>query len=232
MPQRLHDVISPNSDHFQHVGQQTFMTTAHSQQWCGGHPVPRADGAETVTGSAQSGTDPGIRTFPGHEPVPRIVGVLAVLLLAGCSSQPAAAPPTERSPITEFLTIGYRNSHHHAFAGALDSRSPDATVLHPESVTFISPNVGWVLGLTLCGGSSCLRLATTADAGTSWSWVAGADLPAISPTSDWELRFANSEDGWISGSHLYSTHDGGRTWAQVALPGVGPNASVDALEFR
>jgi hypothetical protein len=59
VPQRLHDVTSPNSDHFQHVGQQTFMTTAHSQQWCGGHPVPRADGADTVTGSAQSGTDPG-----------------------------------------------------------------------------------------------------------------------------------------------------------------------------
>jgi hypothetical protein len=31
VPQRLQDITVPNSDHFQHVGQQTFMTTAHSQ---------------------------------------------------------------------------------------------------------------------------------------------------------------------------------------------------------
>lgn len=162
---------------------------------------------------------------------PRVVGVLAVLLLAGCSSQPAVTPPTGTITPSQISSPSAT-----ATPATTPSPAPStaavltATVLHPESVTFISPNVGWVLGLTLCGGSSCLRLATTADAGTSWSWVAGADLPAISPTSDWELRFANSEDGWISGSHLYSTHDGGRTWAQVALPGVGPNASVDALE--
>jgi len=31
VPQRLHDITVPSSDHFQHVGQQTFMTTAHSR---------------------------------------------------------------------------------------------------------------------------------------------------------------------------------------------------------
>jgi hypothetical protein len=102
--------------------------------------------------------------------------------------------------------------------------------LHPESVTFISPDVGWVLGLSLCGSVSCIRLATTTDAGTVWKWVTGATLPAISPTSPWEIRFADSADGWISGSHLYSTHNGGLTWAQVSFPGVSASASVGALE--
>jgi hypothetical protein len=87
-----------------------------------------------------------------------------------------------------------------------------------------------VLGLSLCGTSSCLRLATTTDAGASWTWVVGTVLPAISPASEWELRFADSDDGWISGTHLYATHNGGRTWAAVAFPGLGANASVDALE--
>ena len=31
VPQRLHDITVLNSVHFQQVGQQTFMTIAHSQ---------------------------------------------------------------------------------------------------------------------------------------------------------------------------------------------------------
>ena len=55
VPQRLQDITVPNSDHLQHVGQQTFMTTAHSQQRGAPNQASCADGAGTVTGSAQSG---------------------------------------------------------------------------------------------------------------------------------------------------------------------------------
>jgi hypothetical protein len=55
VPQRLQDITAPNSDHFQHVGQQTFMTTAHSHQPDATGRSPSVDGAETVTGSAQIG---------------------------------------------------------------------------------------------------------------------------------------------------------------------------------
>ena len=55
MPQRLQDITAPNSDHFQHVGQQSFMTTAHSHQPDATGRAPSVDGAETVTGSAQIG---------------------------------------------------------------------------------------------------------------------------------------------------------------------------------
>jgi hypothetical protein len=46
VPQRLHNITVPNSVHFQQVGQQTFMTTAHSQQGrnggrCRSWTVPR-----------------------------------------------------------------------------------------------------------------------------------------------------------------------------------------------
>ncbi len=53
VPHFLHDITVPSSVHFQHVGQQTFMTTAHSHQRnrCGG--APSRDGAMTVTCPAQ-----------------------------------------------------------------------------------------------------------------------------------------------------------------------------------
>jgi photosystem II stability/assembly factor-like uncharacterized protein len=32
------------------------------------------------------------------------------------------------------------------------------------------------------------------------------------------VQFANNDDGWLYGNALYSTHDGGKSWTQVALP--------------
>jgi hypothetical protein len=45
-----------------------------------------------------------------------------------------------------------------------------------------------------------------------------------------EVRFADLEDGWVVGSDLWATHDGGVHWDRVTLPGVGPNAGAVALE--
>ena len=52
VPQRLQDITDPDSVHFQQVGQQTFMTTAHSHQRPQAGGGPSTDGARTVTGSA------------------------------------------------------------------------------------------------------------------------------------------------------------------------------------
>ncbi|MGH7640872.1 MAG: WD40/YVTN/BNR-like repeat-containing protein [Candidatus Dormibacteria bacterium] len=45
-----------------------------------------------------------------------------------------------------------------------------------------------------------------------------------------QIRFANSEDGWAFDPALWSTEDGGATWARVNLPGVAANAIVQSLE--
>jgi hypothetical protein len=103
--------------------------------------------------------------------------------------------------------------------------------LRPESVTFVAPDVGWVLGLSLCGEAPCLRLAKTVDGGTVWTWVTTASLSALPTVTQWRLRFADSQDGWISGPLLFATHDAGRTWTRVAFPGAGsPGGAVAALE--
>jgi photosystem II stability/assembly factor-like uncharacterized protein len=127
---------------------------------------------------------------------------------------------------------------------------------HPLSVTFVSLNQGWSLGIGPCKATgACLALAETADAGRTWSQeplparlVAAADrpvtngLPAGKPGYvrlpavlyggyGLNVRFATSSDGWIWGglpvspsavqAELWSTHDGGATWHQLAvLPGT------------
>ena len=106
-----------------------------------------------------------------------------------------------------------------------------STTVHPESVTFISPDDGWVLGLSMCGPAICLRLAKTVDAAKSWAWVMTDDLSTMSASAQWQLRFADSEDGWISGPALYATHDGGLIWSRIQLAALnGSDSSVGALE--
>ncbi len=88
-------------------------------------------------------------------------------------------------------------------------------------MTFVSPAAGLVLGLSLCGGVACLRLAVTADSGARWSLVPADGLAILDATQRWQVRFADASDGWISGGRLLATHDGGRSWHEVHLPGLG-----------
>jgi len=158
----------------------------------------------------------------------RLGGLAAMVLLAGCSTPIVhrATPPATASPAPSITPA----------PSATPSSTPTTVALtagsvHPESITFISPDVGWVLGISGCGDSSCLRLARTADAGRAWTWVTSTGLSALSTVTQWRVRFADSENGWISGPLLFATHDAGSTWTRVAFPGEGSSgASVDALE--
>ena len=107
----------------------------------------------------------------------------------------------------------------------------------PVSVTFVSPDEGWVLGSTSCGKVSCAVIARTLDGGRTWTAQAA---PPTNVTDIWEigamampgvggLRFADPLDGWAFGPDLFATHDGGLTWRQLAVPG-GAGAQVWALE--
>ena len=151
-----------------------------------------------------------------------------MVLLAGCSTPIVhrATPPATASPAPSITPAPCATPSSTPTTVALTAGS-----VHPESITFISPDVGWVLGISGCGDSSCLRLARTADAGRAWTWVTSTGLSALSTVTQWRVRFADSENGWISGPLLFATHDAGSTWTRVAFPGEGSSgASVDALE--
>ena len=104
-----------------------------------------------------------------------------------------------------------------------------------SSVTFVSPEEGWVLGGQHCNGSFlCLGLMRTENDGKTWTSVTPppTHLNYIEQTSGGvsQVRFANSQDGWAFDPELWTTHDGGATWSQIVLPGVSADAIVASLE--
>ncbi len=162
-----------------------------------------------------------------------LLATIAAMLLSGCSTP--TRPPTPTTSPTAFIATPELAT---PTPTPTATPSPTATttgltstIVDPKSVTFISPEDGWVLGLSMCGTASCLRLAKTGDAGKTWTWVNSDNVSTISPSDQWHIRFADGENGWISGPALYSTHDAGLIWTRVALTALdGLNASVGALE--
>ena len=162
--------------------------------------------------------------LPGLTPVRRASGIIAAMLLsvalaAACSpTTPAAVPSTPMTPRpTEPRT---------------PLTMPPITDFLLQSVSFISPTTGWVLGESPCSAGRCFSMFDTSDGGTSWNVVTAPPF-SVSPSSysfdSASIAFADADDGWAydtsetqagggTGDQLFSTHDGGRRWEPVSLP--------------
>jgi photosystem II stability/assembly factor-like uncharacterized protein len=102
------------------------------------------------------------------------------------------------------------------------SVSTVAVTFDPISVTAISTNSYWVLGSTACAAQRCAALAHTTDGGATFTRLGrtsdGSPMPPIVTTVEdgttvRDVRFGDTENGWMYGGALYTTHDGGATWA-------------------
>ena len=111
-----------------------------------------------------------------------------------------------------------------------------------QSVSFISPTTGWVFGESPCSLGRCFALFDTSDGGTSWNAATSPPF-SVSPSSpsfdSATIAFADARDGWSfdtsetqvgggTGDQLFSTHDGGTSWAPVTL-GNGDQSRVSAM---
>ena len=114
--------------------------------------------------------------------------------------------------------------------------SPDAIPpdFQPLSVTFVSADMGWVLGSAGCGSNTCPVIVRTLDGGRTWTRIT-APQTSLDVTGEFQggtgisgLRFADALDGWAYGPGLWATHDGGKTWKQISIPGLA--GGVAALE--
>jgi hypothetical protein len=80
-----------------------------------------------------------------------------------------------------------------------------------------------VLGSVPCGTRDCPAIATTTDGGIAFQSLpapGGPFGPGLnSPPAAGSIRFADSADGWVFGPALYATHDRGRHWTAIPLPG-------------
>jgi hypothetical protein len=126
-----------------------------------------------------------------------------------------------------------------ASASPVPPATPSASTallgLSPASVTFVSPNDGWVLGTGSCSGAPCAAIRRTADGGRTWAAVSAPHAaivpggyqgaPGISG-----IRFADARNGWAFGPDLWATHDGGATWARLTIAGLPADAAIVALE--
>lgn len=108
------------------------------------------------------------------------------------------------------------------------------------SVTFVSADDGWLLGNAWCDGTECATIVRTLDGGATWASIPAPIFSGVPVRpmggGTFRIRFANTLDGWVSGSwglgapNLWATHDGGATWHSVTLPGAGADTPVMALE--
>jgi photosystem II stability/assembly factor-like uncharacterized protein len=159
----------------------------------------------------------------------------AVWLLAACSPTPAgitsSAKPTSNATPTSSGTPFLQKPP----APSLNVTPLPAGTFSVSSVTFVSPQEGWVLGGQHCNGSFlCLGLMRTEDGGKTWASATSppTHLNYIEQQSGGvsQIRFANSQGGWAFDPELWTTDDGGATWSQIVLPGVSADAIVASLE--
>ena len=92
-----------------------------------------------------------------------------------------------------------------------------------QSLSWISPTQGWMLGVGPCTVSTCTTVVGTTDGGGTWNTLGtlNASLTLEQETGVTEVRFADALHGWAFWPALWRTRDGGATWKKQRPPGGG-----------
>lgn len=94
-----------------------------------------------------------------------------------------------------------------------------------NSITWLSPVQGWILGAAPCGTKTCTDVIGTTNGGRTWGLLGTihAAIPqfGVTDTGITEIRFVTPELGFAFAPDLYVTGNGGRSWARLAIPGNG-----------
>ncbi len=169
-------------------------------------------------------------------PGPVIVGgspSLAVVPSPSASEEPSVEPSA--SPSTE-PSVQASATATPAPTATPKPAQPVPAGFAPVSATFVSSKNGWVLGGVACDTGLCPAIAHTTDGGVTWAAIpAPKTTIGRSPVDETgtgisALRFANAKDGWAYGPELWTTHDGGATWAKSSIAGLPKDSPVRALE--
>jgi hypothetical protein len=126
--------------------------------------------------------------------------------------------------------------------GAGQARSPAAaapTRFEPVSASFVSYRAGYVLGTrghTRLPGAA--MLVRTVNGGATWAAVPTPEVRLVDPSgvvpgsSVSAVVFADVNNGWLFNPAMWATHDGGRHWRQLSLPGrPGAMAASSGVAF-
>jgi photosystem II stability/assembly factor-like uncharacterized protein len=170
------------------------------------------------------------------------IAIVAVAILARPGAVPpnvGASPTSSAGPTATAAPTPSPAPTSSAAAVATQSPKPQGSAVpagfEPVSATFVSSANGWVLGSVPCSGSRCPAIVRTTDGGATWSSIPAPKTTievagGLSGKGISALRFANASAGWAFGPELWATHNGGTTWARVAIGGLPATAAVAALE--
>jgi photosystem II stability/assembly factor-like uncharacterized protein len=95
---------------------------------------------------------------------------------------------------------------------------------HAQSMSWVSPEHGWLLGSRPCGQTTCTTVVGTVDGGATWNTLGTLDAPLSlgeRKSGVDQVRFADDLHGWAFGPALWATKDGGATWKRRVPPGGG-----------
>src|SRR4029077_6930929 len=133
------------------------------------------------------------------------------MLLAACTTKTATAPgpasPTASATQTATPT---RTATPTAVPVSPTAGPPGGPVpkgFSPASVTFVSPQTGWVLGATC--PTCTVSLLRTRDGGGIRAGIPGPPT-VLAPDQNagvHEVRFADPNNGWVFGAEIWATHD-------------------------
>src|SRR5580692_4190648 len=176
------------------------------------------------------------------------VGLLAAAAvaagIAGCGTgnapPPAAGSSGGAGGSTTARSASNSPSPSPAGSGATASaRPPGGPVpagFAATSVTWVSPQEAFVLGTAPCAHAPCTSIVRTLDRGASWVGVPAPVVPLGDPYANagqpaaWGIRFASPDEGFVFGSGLWVTTDGGEHWTAAASPPGGVIADLEVID--
>lgn len=111
--------------------------------------------------------------------------------------------------------------------GFTEPAGPVPPNFQPSSVTYVSKNLGWVIGQAGTPGHCqdanpyyCTSIVRTDNAGKTWKGgPAPKTGPPVGATGVSGIRFLDGINGWAYGPELWATHDAGNTWHQLPTNG-------------
>ncbi len=94
-----------------------------------------------------------------------------------------------------------------------------------NSITWVTPQRGWVLGAAPCGKNTCSDVIGTTDGAKTWGLIGTVKAPIANlgqaRPGITEVRFATPKVGWAFGPYLFQTTSGGKSWTREPIPGHG-----------
>jgi len=106
-------------------------------------------------------TGSGSVATPGASAVPSAASAMPSAASSAIAPSAAIAAPSATPPVASTSPV----------PPATPIASTSLLGLSPASVTFVSPDDGWVLGTGTCSSAPCAAIARTADGGRTWAKV-------------------------------------------------------------